>query len=74
MIDMIIYGIAYVIMVYFMVILMKKKIQNPTDDDDKDGGIGIMDIPDIDLPPGITLPDGGPGKKTNKEINEEVYS
>jgi len=71
---MIIYGIAYVIMVYFMVILMKKKIQNPTDDDDKDGGIGVMDIPDIDLPPGITLPDGGPGKKIKNETTEEVYS
>jgi hypothetical protein len=74
MIDMIIYGIAYVIMVYFMVILMKKKVNNPTDDDDKDGGIGVIDIPDIDLPPGITLPDGGPGGKIRKEVIEEIYS
>ncbi len=71
---MIIYGIAYVLMVYFMVILMKKKVKNQTDDDDKDGGIGVMDIPDIDLPPGISLPDGGPDKKTSKEVLEEAYA
>jgi hypothetical protein len=72
MIDMILCGIAYVIMVYFMVILMKKKGKGHTDDDDKDGGIGVSDVPEIDLPPGITLPDGGPGKKINNESLEEI--
>lgn len=73
MIDMILCGIAYVIMVYFMVILMKKKGRSQTDDDDKDGGIGVSDVPEIDLPPGITLPDGGPGQKIKKDSFDEIY-
>ncbi|CAN5455622.1 hypothetical protein BH23BAC1_BH23BAC1_02210 [soil metagenome] len=72
MIDMILCGIAYVIMVYFMVILMKKKGRSQTDDDDKDGGIGVSDVPEIDLPPGITLPDGGPGQKIKNDTLEEI--
>lgn len=72
MIEMVFYGITYVVMVYFMVILMKKKRDNPTGDDDKDGGIGVTDLPDIDLPPGITLPDG-PHKEVKKDRLEEIF-
>lgn len=68
---MVFYGVTYVVMVYFMVILMKKKRNNPTGEDDKDGGIGVTDLPDIDLPPGISLPEG-PQQEVKKDCLEEV--
>jgi hypothetical protein len=42
-------------------------------DSDNDGGIGEEDIlPDLDLPPGVTLPIDGPTVRIEEE--EEVYS
>lgn len=75
MVDIILCGIAYVIMVYFMVVLMKKKDNSVRGDDDDDGGINILTLPDLDdLPPGISLPGGGPTKKKEKEEPEEVLA
>lgn len=69
MIDLILCGIAYVIMIYFMVILMKQKANPRRDGGDDDGGISINNLPDLDdLPPGISLPDGSlPRRKFPKE-------
>lgn len=73
LIDMILCGVAYVIMVYFMVKLMKvKNIRLKGNDDDNDGGISYSNLPEIDLPPGVSLPDGGPVRKINQEETEEV--
>lgn len=73
MVDIILCGIAYVIMVYFMVVLMKKKSDPVKGDDDDDGGINISNLPDLDdLPPGISLPGGGPSCTKNKDEPEEV--
>lgn len=73
MIDIILCGVAYVVMVYFMVVLMKKKSNSVRGDDDDDGGISISTLPDLDdLPPGISLPGGGPAKK--KEEPDEVLA
>lgn len=74
MMDIVLVGIAYIIMVYFMVILMKRKnfrFRNGNDDDN-DGGIAVSPNPDLDLPPGITLPNNGSGGKLKKEDREEV--
>lgn len=75
MIDIILCGVAYVVMVYFMVVLMKKKGNPVKGDDDDDGGINISALPDLDdLPPGISLPGGGPGrKKEPKEEPEDIF-
>lgn len=72
MIDLILCGIAYIIMIYFMVILMKQKINPLRNGGDDDGGISITNLPDLDdLPPGISLPDGSlPGKKIKREPEE----
>lgn len=69
MIDLILCGIAYVIMIYFMVILMKQKVNPRRGGGDDDGGISITNLPDLDdLPPGISLPDGSlPRRRTPKE-------
>lgn len=78
MIDMILTGAAYIMMVYFMVVLMKKKdVQYRDDeDDDDDGGIAIFPTPDLDLPPGVTLPDGSPSspKKIKTDDLEEALA
>ena len=75
MVDIILCGVAYVVMVYFMVLLMKKKNEPIKGDDDDDGGINISALPDLDdLPPGITLPGGGPARKKDVEEPEEVFA
>lgn len=73
MVDIILCGVAYVVMVYFMVVLMKKKSNSVRGDDDDDGGINVSALPDLDdLPPGISLPGGGPTKKKEHEEPEEL--
>lgn len=75
MIDMLLGGVAYVIMVYFMVVLMKRRNFRFRDDedDDDDGGISITPTPDLDLPPGVTLPDDrGPHRRRRIEEPEEL--
>ncbi len=75
MIDMLLCGAAYVIMVYFMVVLMKRRNFRfrDDDDDDDDGGISITPTPDLDLPPGVTLPDDhGPRHHRRIEEPEEL--
>ena len=77
MLDMILMGMAYVIMVYFMVVLMKKRNFRFRDDedDDDDGGISISPTPDLDLPPGVSLPDGtGPAYRRRIEEPEEMLA
>ncbi|MDN5204428.1 hypothetical protein QQ008_23750 [Fulvivirgaceae bacterium BMA10] len=55
---------AYVILVYFMFTLMRKRnLKTGEDNNDDDGGIDVPTSPKIDLPPGISLPSDGPYKK-----------
>ncbi|WP_224995482.1 hypothetical protein [Cesiribacter sp. SM1] len=73
MIDLILCGIAYVIMIYFMVMLMKQKINPFRKGGDDDGGISVSNLPDLDdLPPGISLPDGSLPKRRLKKEPEEI--
>jgi len=77
MIDMLLCGTAYVIMVYFMVVLMKKRNFRfrDDDDDDDDGGVSVTPTPDLDLPPGVTLPDdSGPRHHKKLEEPEEAFA
>ena len=65
--DLILCGILYVILIAF--IFMKNKKRNNNDEDnDEDGGLPVYSPPEIDLPPGVTLPDGDPVKKVPEEI------
>ncbi len=74
MIDMLLMGAAYIIMVYFMVVLMKKRNFRfgNDDDDDDDGGVSVNSTPDLDLPPGVTLPDDRPTRRIKVEEPEEI--
>jgi len=70
--DLILCGIAYVILTYLLVTLLKKR-KNDNGSNDDDGGLHIDRHPKIDLPPGITWP-----KDTDREIkyrpNNELES
>lgn len=69
--DMVLCGVTYVILVYFMVKLMRvKNVRMRDDEDDGEGGVSYTNLPEIDLPPGISLPDGPPGGKVKKEEAE----
>lgn len=67
--DILLCVVAYGILVYFMSIFLrrnKKNTGNQGGNDGGDGGVNIDDTPELDLPPGVTLPDGrGPGVPTS---------
>ena len=58
LLDMVLCGIAYVVIVYFMMKLVRPRSGNSPKDDNEDGGIYWDTLPDLDLPPGVSLPDG----------------
>lgn len=57
-IDLILCGIAYVVLIYFVATLTKARINKNrnNNDDDGDGGVEDFTPPKIDLPPGIVWP------------------
>lgn len=55
--DLVLSGLVYLVLVYFMVTLLKKRRKSTDSDDDNDGGISVTGPPRIDLPPGVCLPD-----------------
>jgi hypothetical protein len=75
-VDMVLCGVVYLMLVYFMFVLMRKR-QSPSNGrdpgDDGNGGWKLPTRPKIDLPPGVLWPDGsGNPKKTKKEEKEEL--
>ena len=69
--DFVLSGIVYLVLIYFMITLLKKRRKSTDSDDDNDGGISVSGPPQIDLPPGVCLPDE-PVKRKHEEP-EEVY-
>jgi len=57
-IDLVLCGVAYVVLIYFVATLTKAKINKnrKNNDDDGDGGVEDFTPPKIDLPPGIVWP------------------
>jgi hypothetical protein len=68
MLQLILYGIAYLGLVYFMIVLLKGGDRPLPGKGGDDGGISINNLPDLDdLPPGITLSDGSlPRRRTTR--------
>lgn len=59
MVQLILYGMAYLALVYFMIVLLKGGDRRFPGKGGDDGGISVNNLPDLDdLPPGITLSDG----------------
>lgn len=67
--DLIQSGLLYVIMIYLIFRLIKKRKGN--DNDSNDGGISHLTPPKIDLPPGVSWPVSDP-ECLEKEV-EDVY-
>ena len=55
--DLVMSAVVYVVLIYFMITLLKKRRRSTDSDDDNDGGISVSGPPQIDLPPGVCLPD-----------------
>ena len=73
--DMILCGIAYLFLVYFMFTLIKKRRKGYDGEDDDDGGLPVTGPPEIDLPPGVCLPDGSPKLTVlTEDIHDEVLA
>ncbi|WP_215225587.1 hypothetical protein [Echinicola shivajiensis] len=63
-IDMILCGIAYVLLVYFIVTMSRPPFgKGRNRGDDGDGGVEDSSPPKIDLPPGVIWPTDGPKTK-----------
>ena len=64
-IDLILCGVAYVVLIYFVATLTKSKIKRNRKNNDEDGDGGVEDNtpPVIDLPPGIVWPSDEKDKK-----------
>jgi hypothetical protein len=59
MIDLILCGLVYVILIYFIVTVSKNlRVGRNDQDDGGDGGLEIQRPPKIDLPPGVIWPTG----------------
>lgn len=71
-IDLILCGIAYVVLIYFVATLTKVRMDKgkKNEDDDGDGGVEDLTPPKIDLPPGVIWPtDGLPSKRKTEPID-----
>ena len=71
-VDIILCGLVYCILLW-IIIWRRRSNNNPGNGgDDDDGGIPVSKLPDLDLPPGVTLPSGSPSKKVDEY--EEAFA
>ena len=65
-IDLVLCGLAYVILIYFVATLTRNSLKKrDSNGDDGDGGVEDMTPPKIDLPPGVIWPSDAPrGSRT----------
>jgi len=75
-IELIICGVAYIGIVYLLVRLFKFNQwqgSTPPKKDGDDGGL-FVELPpiDLDLPPGVSLPGGGPTNEVPQDPIEEL--
>lgn len=67
-IDLLLLGVAYIIMIYFVATMSRNSLRKKNDSsDDGDGGIESNTPPKIDLPPGVIWPTDSPIKKNSPE-------
>lgn len=72
LVDVILCGILYTILIVFVFLRNNKNKGNNDTDSDDEGGLPVSLPPDIDLPPGICLPDDAP--KNRQPETEEVFA
>ena len=66
-IDLIVCGLAYVIMVYFISTITKNVLNKGKGGNDGEGGIKNSNPPKIDLPPGVIWSSDAPKKSVKPE-------
>ncbi len=67
-IDLILCGLAYVILIYFVANMTRNNLRRgDNSNDDGDGGIENLTPPKIDLPPGVIWPSDSPITKKSPE-------
>jgi hypothetical protein len=69
-IDLILCGIAYVILIYFVAKMtrMPHPMRKKNEDEDGDGGVEDLTPPKIDLPPGVIWPSDVPKRKPSGPV------
>jgi hypothetical protein len=60
--DILLCSLTYTILLWF-IFWKKRNNRKGGSSDDDDGGIPVWNTPDLDLPPGVTLPGDGPTVK-----------
>jgi hypothetical protein len=69
-VDLVLCGMAYVVLIYFVATMTKSRIQRGRNrNDDGDGGIEDFTPPKIDLPPGVIWPSDIPERIKQTETN-----
>jgi hypothetical protein len=64
-VDLILCGLAYVVLIYFVATVTKVRFQRGKDkNDDGDGGVEDLTPPKIDLPPGVIWPIDCPKRRS----------
>lgn len=67
-IDLILCGLAYIILIYFVATMSKNSFRKGNNrNDDGDGGVDNIIPPKIDLPPGVIWPSDNPVKTNSTE-------
>ena len=67
-VDLVLCGVAYVVLIYFVGTMTKSNLgRNSDSSDDGDGGVEDFTPPKIDLPPGVIWPTDSPTKKVPRE-------
>lgn len=67
-VDLLLFCLIYAVILCVLYIHHNKRKRN-NGDSDEDGGLPVFNPPELDLPPGICLPDG---PSTTKREKEEV--
>ena len=68
LVDLILFGMAYVVLVYFVATMTKSGMSKNSDsNDDGDGGVDSFNPPKIDLPPGVIWYSDLHKKKSKRE-------
>ncbi len=68
-IDLVLCGLAYVILIYFVATLTRNSLKKrDSNGDDGDGGVENLTPPKIDLPPGVIWPSDVPRRSRPEPI------
>ena len=68
-IDLILFGLAYVILIYVMATMTKRSLKKgDNSEDDGDGGVEDFTTPTLDLPPGVQWPSDSPKSRIPEPV------